>query len=76
MMQIIFQEYKHFIGIILHITNGVHTALLPRQDRNQSREFFSSLVPGFPPAHSVPVEREPEKKGVSLLFPRNTLMAA
>lgn len=40
MMQIIFQEYKHFIGIILHITNGVNTALLPRQDRNQSREVF------------------------------------
>jgi len=43
---------------------------LPRQKPEQG--VFLSLVPGFPPAHSVPVESEPEKKGVSLLFPRNT----
>lgn len=46
---------------------------LPRQKTEEG--VFYSLIQ-FPPACSMPMERKPGKKGVSLLFPTNTLMAA
>lgn len=70
-MQIFFQPDKYFLTVILSVINSVQifTALLSQKPEQGA---FSSLIPGFPPNSSVPVEEEPKKKAVSLLFPTNT----